>query len=85
MTVKNTPSHMHPALRFFIISVGTFPLAYLLTYPIVALSTKNSWSTNRQITTTLAVSAGLSVTVSLIDLILGFTNRKKNEYSHAAI
>ncbi|NIZ39906.1 hypothetical protein PVA45_00005 [Entomospira entomophila] len=85
MSTKSGSRGIHPALRFFIISIGTFPLAYLLTYPIISLSTNNSWSMNRQITTTLAISAGLSVTVSLIDLIRGFTNRKKNEYIHEAI
>jgi hypothetical protein len=74
---------VHPALRFFIIAVGTFPLAYLISYPIILLATQNRWDNNRQITTALAIAGGISGGVSLLDLFLGLA--KKDEDIYAAI
>ncbi|NIZ19512.1 hypothetical protein [Entomospira culicis] len=80
---KQAQVGVHPLVRFFIIGIGTFPLVYLISYPIVLFSTQNSWTMNQQITTSLAIAGGVSFTVSLIDLFLGF--RKKGQYEYPAI
>jgi hypothetical protein len=74
---------VHPALRFLIIGIGTFPLVYLVTQPLVIAFTQGNWPINQQITTSLAITGGISFTVSLIDFFLGF--RQRNTLPYEAI
>lgn len=81
-STQKTNSAGSQTLRFFIITVGAFPLVYLISYPIIIASTRqNNWSQNKQILTAMAVSGGISLSISLIDLFIGMGKKESRGYS----
>ncbi len=64
--------------RFFTIMVGSFPVAYLITTPIVVVSTNNSdWTVSQKVGLITGVAAGTALTVALIDLIIDLIQGNK--------
>jgi hypothetical protein len=58
-------------LRFGIISVGAFPLAFGLSAGVVSVAARGSWSIERQLQVALISSGSLALGVAVADLLIG--------------